>query len=260
MRLHPHLRVGVSSLVLESSRVGWGPQAWSWRASGWAGIHSPGPGEPQSGLGSTALVLESHRVCWGPQPWSWRATGSAGVPSPGPGEPQGLLGSPALVLESHRVGCGPQPWSWRATGSAGVPSPGPGEPQGLLGSPALVLEHLKVGWGPQPWSWSTWQVPSPGPGEPQGPQLLFSTRKSAAHSDPRKQASELISEGIVLHGCVPSKSAALQDQGCRSQHRSLRLVRKCLRVQKRAGLAKHVAERGLTSHDTEGNQVTFHPQ
>ena len=121
--------LGSSLLVLESSRVFWGPHSWSWRAVGCAGVLTsgpgelqgarcagfltPGPGEPQGVLGSSLLVLESSRVCWGPHSWSRRA--------------EGVLGSSLLVLESYRA-------------------------QGVLGSSLLVLESCRVCWDPHFWS------------------------------------------------------------------------------------------------------------
>ena len=83
--IHP-LGQWLSTLVLESHRVCWVPHSWSWRATGCAGVLTPGPGEPQDVLGSSLLVLERHRVCWGPQPWTWRAAGCAGILNPHPGE------------------------------------------------------------------------------------------------------------------------------------------------------------------------------
>ena len=69
--------LGSSLLVLESSRVFWGPHSWSWRAVGCAGVLIPGPGELQ-GAGCAAFL------------------------TPGPGELQGVLGSLLLVLESQQ--------------------------------------------------------------------------------------------------------------------------------------------------------------
>ena len=94
--------LGSSLLVLKSSKVCWVPHSWSWRATGCAGVLTPGPGE-----------LQGARC--------------AGFLTPGPGELQGVLGSSLLVLKSSKVCWVPHSWSWRATGCAGVLTPGPGE-------------------------------------------------------------------------------------------------------------------------------------